>query len=382
MHGSNHLRLLCCSPVPVHSATCSCTMSGDVLQRLSTLTLSVKQFIRFPYLLQRLPSLPSPSPTVSASYVPTLFREPYILTGYRPVHQNWYCYLLSLFQIHNESVNVWTHLLAGPILLLRWWSNVRAVGYSMDISSLPLCLFLISSLTCYFCSTVAHLFQSHSEHAHYFFFFMDYVGVAVYQYGCALGHYFYTSTPGWRESIVGQYFLHGTAILGLLSSVGCCFAKSRYRRPYPLQRKICQLVPMSLAYALGISPIVHRLLTVSCAQEPSLNIHSLHIACFLFSALFFSSPIPECFFPGQFDILGHGHQIFHVLLYLCTVSQLEALFQDYARSRGNVVDIFGERQLWWACASFPLLALCCLLIAVISMKYMHEKLKRIQERDK
>nr|ALL41459.1 membrane progestin receptor beta [Bostrychus sinensis] len=352
-------------------------MPGDILQRLTTLTLSVKQLGRLPNLVQRLPSsLPSPSPTVGASHVPSLFREPHILTGYRPLRQKWYCYLLSLFQKHNESLNVWTHLLAAPVLLLRWWSNVGTLGYTLDISSLPLCLFLLSAIFCYFCSTVAHLFQSHSEQAHYYFFFMDYVGVAVYQYGCALGHYFYTSTSGWRASIIGYHFLHGTAIFGLLSSTGCCLAKSRYRKPYPVQRKICQLIPTSLAYFLGISPVVDRLLTGSWTEEPSLNFHVLQIVFFLSSALFFSCPIPECFFPGKFDIFGHGHQIFHVLLSLTTLSQLEALFQDYARKRDQVIDIFGETQIWWACVSFPILVFSCLLVAFTSMKYMHKKLKQ------
>ncbi|KAJ0027019.1 hypothetical protein NQD34_018019 [Periophthalmus magnuspinnatus] len=352
-------------------------MSGFVLQRLTTITVSVKQFGRIPNLVQRLPSsLPSPKPTVSASQVPSLFREPYILTGYRPIHQNWYCYLLSLFQKHNESLNVWSHLLAAPLLLLRWWSHFGNLGYHLDISVLPLCLFIVSALICYFCSSVAHLFQSHSEHAHYYVFFMDYVGVAVYQYGCALGHYFYTSAPGWRASIFGQYFLHGTAFLGLMSSLGCCLAKSRYRKPYPLQRKICQIIPSSLAYFLGISPVVHRLLTVSWEEEPSLNMHALQILFFLCSALFFSCPIPECFFPGKFDIFGHGHQIFHVLLSLTTLSQLEAFFQEYARNRENIVDIFGESQIWWACVSFPVLAISCLLVAVTSMKFMHNKLNK------
>lgn len=353
-------------------------MSGLVLQRLTTLTVSVKQFGRIPNLLQRLPSsLPCPSPTVSACQVPPLFREPYILTGYRPLHQNWYCYLFSLFQKHNESLNVWSHLIAAPILLLRWWSKVGALGYSLDISSLPLCLFLLSALICYFCSSAAHLFQSHSKQAHYYVFFMDYVGVAVYQYGCALGHFFYTSAPGWRATIFGRYFLPGTAFLGVMSNIGCCVAKSRYSKPYPLQRKICQLVPSCLAYFLGISPVVHRLLTVSWEEEPSLNIHALQIVFFLSSAVFFSCPIPECFFPGKFDIFGHGHQIFHILLSLTTLSQLEALFQEYARNRDTVIETFGETQIWWACVSFPFLTFSCLLVAFTSMKYINHKLKHV-----
>ncbi|XP_034436097.1 membrane progestin receptor beta isoform X2 [Hippoglossus hippoglossus] len=350
-------------------------MSGDILQRVRTLTLNMNYFAHLPRPWDIVPtSLQLPSPTVKASQVPSLFREPYILSGYRPVKQNWRCYLLSLFQRHNESLNVWTHLLAGPVLLIRWSANAGALGYTLDTASLPLCLFMVSCLTCLFCSATAHLLQSHSEHAHYLFFCIDYVGIAVYQYGCSLGHYFYASETTWRESCVGQLFLPGAAFCAWLFCACCCFAKFRYRRPYPLQRKIYQVIPATLAYLLDISPVVHRLLTVTWTQEYSQLFHAFQIASFMLAALFFSCPIPERFFPGHCDFGVQGHQIFHLFLALCTMFQLEALFQDYARRRDTLVEVFGERQLWWACVSFPALFLCCVLTAVITMKHVNEQL--------
>ncbi|KAF7198861.1 membrane progestin receptor beta [Nothobranchius furzeri] len=356
-------------------------MSADILQRLTTLTLNVKHLSWLPRLRDLVASsLPPPRPTVTSSQVPPLFREPYILSGYRPIQQDWGCYFLSLFQRHNESLNVWTHLLAAPVLLLRWWANAGALGYTLDAASLPLSLFMVSALTYLILSVTAHLLQSHSERAHYFFFFLDYVGVAVYQYGCSLGHYFYTSEPSWRESI-GLFFLPGAAFFGWLSCVGCCFAKVMYRRPYPLQRKICQLIPTSLAYLLDISPVAHRLVTVSWTQDASLFFHALQIAFFLVAAFFFSCPVPERFFPGCCDFMGQGHQVFHLFLSLCTMFQLEALFQDYARGRDTVVELFGRRQLWWACVSFPVLFTCCILTVLVTMRHMDKKLKSKQEKN-
>ncbi|XP_058468567.1 membrane progestin receptor beta [Solea solea] len=355
-------------------------MPGEILQRFSTSTLNIQRLPRLSDLIP--PSLPSPSPTVTASQVPSLFREPYILSGYRPVQQDWHCYLLSLFQRHNETLNVWTHLLVGPVLLLRWWANKGTLGYTLDAVSLPLTLFLVSSFTYLSLSVTAHLLQSHSERAHYFFFFLDYVGVASYQYGCSLVHYFYTSEASWRDSYIGLLFIPGTAFLAWLSCAGCCYAKFRYRRPYPPQRKICQLIPTALAYVLAISPVVHRLFTVSWTQEPSQPFHALQIASFLLSALFFSCPIPERFFTGRCDFVGQGHQIFHVFLSLCTVFQLEAFFRDYARRRDTLVEVFGEGQLWWACALFPGLFVCCIVTALVTMRHMNKKLQGKQDRDK
>lgn len=54
------------------------------------------------------------------------------------------------------------------------------------------------------CSAAAHLLQSRSEQAHYSLFLLDYVGVAVYQYGCALALCLYSADSAWTQSMLGQ----------------------------------------------------------------------------------------------------------------------------------------------------------------------------------
>lgn len=358
-------------------------MSGAVLERISTLSLSVWQLGRLPRVLDALPSLPSlPSlrATVQASEVPALFREPHILSGYRPVGQDWHCYLLSLFQWHNESLNVWTHLLAVLPLLLRWlfagpWS---AAGVAPDPDSLPLLLFLLSAVSYLLFSTAAHLLQSRSELAHHAFFFLDYVGVGIYQYGCALAHYFYSSEPAWRQSIVGEVFLPAAAFLGWLSCASCCYAKLRYRRPYPLQRKIIQLIPACLEYLLVISPVAHRLATGSWS-DPALPFHALQVVFSILAAFFFCCPLPERLFPGRCDIVGHGHQIFHVFLVLCTLSQQEALLEDFVARREAMLRVHGEGRLLLAAASYGVLVQCCAVTAVLMCALVQRRLQRRQE---
>uniref|UniRef100_A0A3B4TPV0 Progestin and adipoQ receptor family member 8 n=1 Tax=Seriola dumerili TaxID=41447 RepID=A0A3B4TPV0_SERDU len=299
-----------------------------------------------PLVHRLLPSLP---PTVRDVDVPPLFRERFILGGYRPVGLSWRSYVLSLFQIHNETLNVWSHLLAAVCVLLRFMGP-EGQGFSLDVSSLPLVLYC-SSNYCACCSAVAHLLQSHSEHAHYSLFFLDYVGVAVYQYGCAL------------HAGTGLFiFLPAAALLAWFSCATCCYAKLHFRRPYPLHRKLCQVVPMGVAYLLDISPIAHRLATYSWTNSTALPLHFLQVVLFLLSAFFFSCPVPERFAPGRYDIVGHGHQLFHILLSLCTLVQQEALFRDFLWRRPALVREFGEERLLLACASFPCLTLCSVSI--------------------
>lgn len=70
-----------------------------------------------PSLRRLLPSLPPPVPDLD---VPQLFRRRYILSGYRPVGLRWRCYVLSLFQLHNQTLSVWSHLLAAGCVAARF----------------------------------------------------------------------------------------------------------------------------------------------------------------------------------------------------------------------------------------------------------------------
>lgn len=72
-------------------------------------------------------------------------------------------------------------------------------------------------------------------------------------------------------------FLPASALLAWLSCTACCCAKLCFRRPYPLHRKLCQVLPMGVAYLLDISPVAHRLLTCSWTSSAALPLHFLQV---------------------------------------------------------------------------------------------------------
>ncbi|XP_008936327.1 PREDICTED: membrane progestin receptor beta [Merops nubicus] len=320
-----------------------------ILERISTLSLSGQQLSRLPRLLEDgFPKMPR---TVKESEVPQLFREPYIHGGYRPAGHHWLYYFLSLFQKHNEVVNVWTHLLAALAVLLRFKSFLEAERPPVDAWSLPLLVFVLSSVTYLTCSLLAHLLQSKSELYHYTFYFVDYVGVSTYQYGSALAHFYYSSDQAWYDRF-WLFFLPAAAFCG-------------YRRPYPLMRKMCQVVPAGLAFVLDISPVAHRVVLchLGGCEEDAAWYHTYQILFFLISACFFSCPVPEKYFPGSCDIVGHAHQIFHAFLAVCTLSQLEAVLLDYKGRREIFLQRHGPFSLYLSCLSFFGLVACSALTA-------------------
>ncbi|GCC21498.1 hypothetical protein chiPu_0019970 [Chiloscyllium punctatum] len=342
---------------------------GGILERLNAITINPQHILE-----EILPRVPS---TVTDNDVPMLFREPYIHSGYRQVEQDWKYYLLSLFQQHNEALNVWTHLLAALVLVVRFRAFLETTSPFPTVYSLPLCFFVVACVTYLSCSVLAHLFQSKSELAHYSFYFLDYVGVGAYQYGSALAHYYYCMEPEWHQ-VIHPFFLPIAAILGWLSCLGCCFSKVHFQRPYPITRKVCQMVPAFLAYLLDISPIVHRIATcwVRGCTDHAVWYHTWQIILFVIASGFFSYPVPEKYFPGRFDIVGHGHQIFHVFLSLCTLAQLEAVLLDYSNRREMFSTRGDERMVYISCMNFIVLIACSGSSAIYLRRIVKNKLHK------
>ncbi|KAJ8407019.1 hypothetical protein AAFF_G00292950 [Aldrovandia affinis] len=350
-------------------------MATIVMERIGRLFINLQQVRKVPQMLTEMaPSMPG---TLRDSEVPRFFRERHIHGGYRPLHQAWRYYFLSLFQRHNETVNVWTHLLGALLVLVRFAQLAETVDFGGDVHAWPLLILLFSSMTYMSCSATAHLLAAKSELCHFSFFFLDYVGVAQYQYGSAVVHFYYTVEEEWHAHIHGV-FMPAAALLCCLSCLGCCYGKYRNHSLPHWVRKVGQVVPSSLAYAWDTSPVFHRVLWHSPgrARDPALPFHCGQVAFFLSSALFFTQPLPERWFPGRCDFLLQGHQLFHVLLVLCTLCQIHASHLDYLARRPLYRRLHGDGEAPFFLALFVATGLACALIAA----FMARKVGRLLDR--
>lgn len=318
--------------------------------------------------------------TVNRAEVPPLFWKPYIYAGYRPLHRSWCFYFRTLFQQHNEAVNVWTHLLAALALLLRLLGLAGSVDFWEDPHALPLFILVLASFTYLSFSALAHLLQAKSEFWHYSFFFLDYVGVAVYQFGSALAHFYYAIEPSWHGR-VQAIFLPTAAFLAWLSCAGSCYNK--YSQKPGLLGRIFQEAPSALAYVLDISPVVHRIIVspLPAEEDPALLYHKCQVVFFLLAAAFFSTVMPESWFPDSCHIFGQGHQVFHVFLVLCTLAQLEAVTLDY-QARRTIFEPLHTRWPHNFSGLFLLTVGSSVLTALLLSQLVQHKLSKLRQKTK
>ncbi|KAJ7991406.1 hypothetical protein DPEC_G00283510 [Dallia pectoralis] len=354
-------------------------MATIAMEMIGRLFINLQQVKSVPQMLTAAaPSMPG---TLRDTDVPGFFREKHIHAGYRPLHQGWRYYFLSLFQRHNETINVWTHLLGSLLVLGKFLQLAETVDFVHDAHAWPLLILLLSSVTYTACSTIAHLLGAKSEFHHYCFYFLDYVGVAQYQYGSAVAHYYYAIEPNYHRW-VSSVFMVTASLLCCLSCLGCCYGK--YRN-YSLQvwvRKVGQVVPSALAYAWDTSPVFHRMFLWFCwptlhSEEgaSAISFHQGQVAFFLSSAFFFTTPVPERLFPGHCDFLGQGHQLFHVFLVLCTLCQIQASHLDYLGRRPIYTQLHGEGETAATVylVQYGVTLLACVLIVV----FMAKKVKHL-----
>ncbi|XP_069559473.1 progestin and adipoQ receptor family member VII, a isoform X1 [Brachyistius frenatus] len=355
---------------PVYPSQLLSLMATIVMERIGRVFISLQQIRQVPRMLtEAAPSMPG---TVGDAEVPCYFRERYVCTGYRPLNQTWRYYFLSLFQWHNETVNIWSHLLACFVFLVKLRQLSETVDFADDPHSWPLLVLILSSLTYSAFSVVAHLLGGRSELCHCFFFFLDYVGVAQYQYGSAVVHFYYAVDESLHRHVQGV-FMPVAAALSCLSCLGCCYGKYFNHNSPSWVRKVCQVVPSALAYIWDSSPVAQRLLSWS-SNDPALSYHFGQVAFFLSCSFFFTFPLLERCFPGQCDFLGQSHQLFHVFLSCCTLCQIYAAHIDYVCRRKLYSRLHKSGEAALFVGLYVVTVVTCALIAAFVLRKVKQVL--------
>ncbi|GMH20575.1 hypothetical protein Nepgr_022416 [Nepenthes gracilis] len=282
--------------------------------------------------------------------------------------------LFSLFQWHNETLNIWTHLLGFALFLglivvnlvhvpqvvdlfgiFRSFPKGAEMNVSHDSKSLlmgttkllnlksinhpgynyvpmemaaarwPFYIFLSGSVFCLLSSSLCHLFSCHSYNLSMQLLRMDYVGISVMIITSFFPpiYYIFQCEPHWQIIYLSGITLMGTFTVVTLYSPTLSSGKYRGFRAI-------LFTSMGL---FGLIPAVHT--SIMNWDNPKRNMilaYELFMALFYLAGTgFYVTRIPERFKPGWFDIAGHSHQIFHVFVIMGALAHYGAalIFLDY-----------------------------------------------------
>ncbi|XAR66859.1 hypothetical protein NMG60_11013218 [Bertholletia excelsa] len=298
----------------------------------------------------------------------------YILKYYRadwPLKEAFF----SLFRWHNETLNIWTHvigfalflgltvanlvhvpqladlfgifsrpfptssdgnfshnLISGPaafIDLKQTTSTTKIASHDMATTRWPFFVFLGGSMFCLLSSSTCHLFGCHSYHLNIMLLRMDYVGITVMIITSFFPpiYYIFQCQPVWQ--IV---YLSGISVMGvftIITLLSPALTSGKYRAFRALL-----FVAMGL---FGLIPAIHAV--VVNWNDPKRNItlayESAMALFYLIGTVFYVTRVPERWKPGWFDLAGQSHNIFHVFVILGALAHYGAalIFLEY---RGKI----------------------------------------------
>lgn len=135
-----------------------------------------------------IPPRPKRRSLLSSKEIPAWYSEPFIYSGYRPILLSTKSCFRSLAYLHNETINIFSHLLpalAAVILicLIPWYFSARFPNAVWQ-DHLIFQLYLVASAICFGTSTLYHLLLCHSERYRNLWVRCDYAGIILQILGC------------------------------------------------------------------------------------------------------------------------------------------------------------------------------------------------------
>jgi adiponectin receptor len=222
-------------------------------------------------------------------------------------------FLRTLFTLHNQTGNIWTHLLGfgyfafvGFKLVVELTTVDAAVeetGGLQAFEPISVLLLVLASGFCLMASVFYHVCFCGDEHVYQCTYTMDLSGIVVlvgtsYFTGITLGYRCFPTTR--------QFYLVYAACVILALSVPLV-------KPGLIQNVARHMI---MCVAAGMVPAVH-FYWISSPQDAAVLVPYIvgMFFCYGVGAAFYVTKWPESRWPGRFDLFGHSHQIWHVFVF-------------------------------------------------------------------
>jgi adiponectin receptor len=122
---------------------------------------------------------------LSFDEMPEWFRREsnrWILHGYRSISGSAHASFCSWSYIHNESFNIYSHLVPAVFFLLGEWYLQQYLGVT-GADFIAFSIFMLTAATCLSLSATYHTLMNHSQQMEHFCLRLDMLGVVVFILG-------------------------------------------------------------------------------------------------------------------------------------------------------------------------------------------------------
>lgn len=249
---------------------------------------------------------------VSFDSLPSWLKDnEYLRHGHRPPMPSFSKCFGSMFRLHTETWNIWTHLI-GVIMfcvlaLCVYVFRMSKIGELPWEEQLITGVFFLGAIACLCFSFLFHTFSNHSEDVARLFCRLDYSGItALITCSCIPCYYFsfYCATF--------SRYLHIIVLVMLCAFCMVFCLLKRFATPqFRVVRTIMFVSFGFYSFIPGLQIVIQygfSYANTAYALSGLLQMASVYVS----GAGLYAARIPERFFPGKFDIWASSHQLFHI----------------------------------------------------------------------
>ncbi|KAF4309332.1 ADIPOR-like receptor [Botryosphaeria dothidea] len=224
----------------------------------------------------------------------------HILTAYRPLSYSYRHSILSIPNLHNQTVNIWTHLLG--LLLFTYlahhlWSALAplyATATHEDV--VVFACFFAGAFTCLSCSSAYHTFINHSEPIYERWLLLDFLGILCLIAGSWVPGVYYGF---YCQKSDAKFYLTLILVLAAASAIVCLLPTCRT----PAWKPFRTTMFLALGVA-GFFPMAHAAKTYGVELAHARMGWGFFVLEFLFygtGVAIYAAKVPEKWAPGRFD---------------------------------------------------------------------------------
>ncbi|XP_040569767.1 adiponectin receptor protein [Lepeophtheirus salmonis] len=227
--------------------------------------------------------------------------------GHRPPLPTLECFK-SIFRIHTETGNIWTHLLGVVAFIgLAVYILARPLTEIQHVEKAVFSCFFLGAIVCMGMSFTYHTLCCHeNKDVGRLFAKFDYCGIAFLTVGSFVPWLYYSFYCNVKLQFIYLFIVVVLGIGAVVVSTFDFFGGPRFRA---LRAGVFIFFGLS-----GIAPATHYGIVngwEKAVYEAALGWLILMGILYITGALLYAMRIPERFFPGKVDIWFHSHQIFH-----------------------------------------------------------------------
>lgn len=244
-------------------------------------------------------------------YLPEWLQDnEYLRTGHRPPLPSFSSCFKSIFALHTETGNIWTHMYGCVAFIgVAFWFLSRSSTQVQYMEKLIFSTYFLGAILCLGMSFIFHTVACHSDSVGKLFSKLDYTGITMLIVGSFIPWLYYAFYCRPQPMVIYITMISVLGLLAMIVSLWDKFAQPKYRS-----------LRAGIFIAMGLSavfPAAHLMFVDGLAfmyKKASLVWMLSMGAMYIGGATIYATRIPERWFPGRCDLWFQSHQLFHTFV--------------------------------------------------------------------